>query len=67
MKNILVAGAGHGGLSAAAILAKNGYNVTVLEKSRREDIGHDWHDAMDIPALPPLLLFFNHSVMSDPL
>lgn len=50
MKNILVAGAGHGGLSAAAILAKNGYNVTVLEKSRREDIGHDWHDAMDIPA-----------------
>ncbi len=50
MKNILVAGAGHGGLSAAAILAKTGYNVTVLEKSRREDIGHDWHDAMDIPA-----------------
>lgn len=50
MKNILVAGAGHGGLSAAAILAKNGYNVTVLEKSSRDSIGHDWHDAMDIPA-----------------
>ncbi len=50
MKNILVAGAGHGGLSAAAILAKNGYNVTVLEKAARAEIGHDWHDAMDIPA-----------------
>lgn len=50
MKNILVAGAGHGGLSAAALLAKNGYEVTVLEKSKRENIGHDWHDAMDIPA-----------------
>lgn len=50
MKNILVAGAGHGGLSAAAILAKNGYNVTVYEKAERQDLGHDWHDAMDIPA-----------------
>ena len=50
MKNILVAGAGHGGLSAALTLAKNGYSVTVIEKSSREDIGHDWHDAMDIPA-----------------
>lgn len=50
MKNILVAGAGHGGLSAAAILAKKGFSVTVLEKSERKDIGHDWHDAMDIPA-----------------
>lgn len=50
MKNILVAGAGHGGLSAAAILAKNGYDVTVVEKSSRADIGHDWIDAMDIPA-----------------
>lgn len=50
MKNILIAGAGHGGLSAAAILSKNGYSVTVLEKATREEIGHDWHDAMDIPA-----------------
>ena len=50
MKNILVAGAGHGGLSAAALLAKNGYTVTVIEKENRSSIGHDWHDAMDIPA-----------------
>ena len=50
MKKILVAGAGHGGLSAAAILSKNGFDVTVIEKESRESIGHDWHDAMDIPA-----------------
>lgn len=50
MKNILVAGAGHGGLSAAALLAKNGYSVTVFEKADRDGLGHDWHDAMDIPA-----------------
>ena len=50
MKKILVAGAGHGGLSAAAILAKNGFDVTVIEKETKETIGHDWHDAMDIPA-----------------
>ncbi len=49
-KRILVAGAGHGGLSAAAILAKNGYSVTVLEKEDKDTIGHDWHDTMDIPA-----------------
>ncbi len=49
-KRIIVAGAGHGGLSAAAILAKNGYSVTVIEKEYKDTIGHDWHDAMDIPA-----------------
>lgn len=50
MSNILVAGAGHGGLSAAALLSKSGHNVTVLEKHTKDTIGHDWHDAMDIPA-----------------
>ncbi len=50
MRKILVAGAGHGGLSAAAILAKKGFDVTVIEKETKENIGHDWHDAMDIPA-----------------
>lgn len=50
MNSVLIAGAGHGGLSAAAILAKNGYKVTVLEKHTKDSIGHDWHDAMDIPA-----------------
>ena len=46
MKKILVAGAGHGGLTAAIALAKKGYEVTVYEKSSREAMGHDWHDTM---------------------
>lgn len=44
---IIVAGGGHGGLIAAAKLAKAGYNVTVYEKSKRADIGHDWEDRFD--------------------
>lgn len=32
-KKVVVIGAGFGGLSAAALLAKDGYNVTVLEKN----------------------------------
>lgn len=32
-KNVVVIGAGFGGLSAAAFLAKDGYNVTVIEKN----------------------------------
>ena len=44
MKNIIVAGAGHGGLVAAAYLAKSGFDVTVYEKNKREEMGHDWED-----------------------
>lgn len=46
MKKIIVAGAGHGGLTAAAELAKNGFDVTVIEKNFPEKMGHDWHDSM---------------------
>ncbi len=50
MKKIIVAGAGHGGLTAACNLAKNGFEVTVFEKSKREDLGYDWHDSMNYDA-----------------
>ncbi len=33
MKNVVIIGAGIGGLSAGALLAKKGYNVTILEKN----------------------------------
>ena len=33
MKNVVVIGSGFGGLSTAAFLARDGYNVTVLEKN----------------------------------
>lgn len=46
MKKILVAGAGHGGVTAAINLARAGYDVTVLEAKKREDLGWDWHDVL---------------------
>ena len=50
MNKIIVAGAGHGGLTAAYNLAKNGFDVTVYEKHERENIGYDWHDSMNYDA-----------------
>lgn len=47
-KKILVAGGGHGGIACGAILAKNGYDVTVYEKNKRKDMGYDWTDIFDI-------------------
>lgn len=44
MRHIIVAGAGHGGLVAAARLAKKGYHVTVIEKKKETELGYDWHD-----------------------
>ena len=35
-KKIIVAGAGHGGIAAGALLAKNGFDVTVYEKQKRK-------------------------------
>lgn len=48
MKKIIVAGAGHGGLSVAASLAKNGFDVTVIEQKRRRNLGYDWTDIFNI-------------------
>lgn len=46
-KRIIVAGGGHGGIAAAAILAEKGYDVTVFEQKKREDMGYDWTDIFD--------------------
>ncbi len=43
-KNIIIAGGGHGGIVAGALLAEKGYNVTVYEKNTRENMGYDWTD-----------------------
>ncbi len=46
-KKIIVAGAGHGGIATAMLLAREGFDVTVYEKNSRENMGHDWTDAFD--------------------
>lgn len=43
-KKIIVAGGGHGGLATAAMLARNGMDVTVYEKNSRDGMGYDWTD-----------------------
>ncbi len=51
MKKIIVAGAGHGGLACAALLAKNGFEVAVYEKNTRKKMGYDWTDIFAPKAL----------------
>lgn len=43
-KKIIVAGAGHGGIAAAALLAKAGMDVTVYERGQKGTLGYDWTD-----------------------
>lgn len=56
-KRIIVAGAGHGGLAAAARLARAGLEVTVLERNERGKMGYDWTDifapgALSVAGIP---------------
>ncbi len=46
-KKIIIAGGGHGGITCGAILAKNGFDVTVYEKNKADKMGHDWTDIFD--------------------
>jgi len=45
-KKIIAAGAGHGGLVAAAHLARLGCETEVFEMKRREELGYDWTDTI---------------------
>lgn len=54
MYNIIVVGAGHGGLIAAAKLAKAGNKVTVYEQKKEEDLGYDWQDRFTFDLLKDL-------------
>ncbi len=44
---IIIIGAGHGGLQAAKVLCESGYSVTVFEKQSRELLGYDWCDDVE--------------------
>jgi len=65
MKKIAIAGAGVGGVVCAYYLAKNGYDVTVYERRRREDVAYDWHDDIAIESfeavglgMPPADIYY---------
>ena len=48
MKNIIIAGAGHGGLVAAKLLAEAGFTVTVFEKQAEDALGYDQYDSVHL-------------------
>ncbi len=50
-KKIIVAGLGPGGVAAAALLAKKGFDVTVYEKKKEGTLGYDWTDIFAPSAL----------------
>ena len=50
-KKIIVAGLGHGGIAAAAILARAGFDVTVYEQKKDGTLGYDWTDIFAPDAL----------------
>ena len=47
MSHFLIAGAGHGGLTAALWLARAGHGVTVLERRAEAELGYDWTDVVE--------------------
>ncbi|MBR3619880.1 MAG: NAD(P)-binding protein, partial [Clostridia bacterium] len=51
MSTIAIAGAGVGGLVAAWKLALAGHDVTVYERNREEDCGHEQKDSFDATAM----------------
>ena len=48
MKNILIAGAGTGGLAVGALLAKDGYNVTLYADCAPDTHGYNWEDSLNV-------------------
>ncbi len=50
-KKIIVAGLGHGGIVAAALLSECGYDVTVYEMKEEGTLGYDWTDIFAPKAL----------------
>ena len=55
MYKIIVVGAGHGGLVAAARLALAGHSVDVYEARQRDALGHEWEDRFDFDLLSSIV------------
>jgi len=47
MSHFIVAGAGHGGLTAALALARAGHRVEVIERREETALGYDWTDVAE--------------------
>ena len=45
--DVVIIGAGHGGLQAAKELSNNGFEVTVYEKNSPEKVSYDWRDDVE--------------------
>ena len=45
--DVVVVGAGHGGLIAGAKLAQNGLKVTIYEKNDKNNLSWDWKDCLE--------------------
>jgi len=60
MSHFIIAGAGHGGLTAALALVRAGHTAEVIEQKKEADLGYDWMDTIEpqvierngFPALP---------------
>ncbi len=52
--DIIIIGAGCGGLRAAKVLAESGANVTVFEKCESDVLGYDWRDDVAFGVFPKL-------------
>lgn len=65
IKNIIIAGAGHAGLVAGAILAENGCSVTVYEKKQENELGHDWEDRFTFSLLADILGISENDLSED--
>ncbi len=46
MSKIIIIGANQGALVAGELLGKQGYDVTLYEKCKKENVGYPWHDNM---------------------
>lgn len=56
MKKVIIIGSNLGGLTAAILLGRAGWDVTVFDRKRREEIGTNWVENIDLSVFDRLEL-----------